>query len=57
MESKCHKRKEVKTMKYDTPEIMVLMPAINAIQTAKATSGSDAPNSKEPPAAYEDWED
>jgi hypothetical protein len=44
-------------MKYETPEVTVLIPAINAIQTAKATSGSDSPNSKEPPAAYEDWED
>jgi hypothetical protein len=44
-------------MKYETPEIRVSVPAIDAIQTAKATKGSDSPNSKEPPAAYEDWEE
>jgi hypothetical protein len=45
-------------MKYETPELTTLTPAINAIQTNKRTSGSDGPTpKKEPPAAaYEDWE-
>ena len=45
-------------MKYDTPELAALTPAINAIQTSKVTIGVDRPNDKEPPtAAYQDWEE
>jgi hypothetical protein len=43
-------------MKYETPEVMVLMPAINAIQGIKGVRDSDS-EVKDAVAAYEDWED
>ena len=44
-------------MKYETPELTALTPAIDAIQVAKLGTGIDG-SSKEPPtSAYEDWED
>jgi hypothetical protein len=54
--NKSHNRKEVKTMKYETPELTALTPAINAIQSgAKQTGGSESPDN-DGQAAYEDWE-
>jgi hypothetical protein len=46
-------------MKYETPQLTTLAPAINAIQTLKASEGmdSDSPPKEPPPPAYEDWED
>jgi len=52
----------VKTMKYETPELTALMPAINAIQgsnPSKVTHGTGdgnqpAPNESNP--GYADWE-
>jgi hypothetical protein len=46
-------------MKYETPELTALTPAINAIQGSKGSSGGDAPppNGRDSTAAYEDWED
>ncbi|MGA2335017.1 MAG: hypothetical protein ABSG08_06540 [Terriglobales bacterium] len=47
-------------MKYETPELTALMPAINAIQTVKTTIGPvDNPvieTRDNGMAAYEDWE-
>lgn len=45
-------------MKYETPELVELTPAINAIQSAKANPGLDSqpPVIKDGSAAYEDWE-
>jgi Asparagine synthase len=56
---KCPQRKEVTIMKYETPELTALTPAINAIQT----SGSkEIPNVVDNPgyeqnSAYADWEE
>jgi hypothetical protein len=46
-------------MKYETPELTALTPAINVIQSAKQTSGhdSDTPQNEPPTSAYQDWED
>ena len=41
-------------MKYETPELVVLPVAIDAIQNTKAIKGPDNP--KDPSPAYEDWE-
>ena len=50
-------RKEVKIMKYETPEITALEPAINAIQ---GSTNNDfvhiADSNNESLAAYQDWE-
>ena len=46
-------------MKYETPEMTALTPAINAILalSGKEGSGSDSPNEvKEIVNAYQDWE-
>jgi hypothetical protein len=44
-------------MKYETPELTALTPAINAIQGPnKGNSGNDNPGSKDSTSAYEDWE-
>lgn len=47
-------------MKYQTPELTALKPAIDAIQTIAAQkpfySGTDGPESRENVGAYEDWE-
>jgi hypothetical protein len=49
-------------MKYETPQLTALTPAINAIQgpgtpTSKTiTTQSDAPGQHESPGAYADWE-
>jgi hypothetical protein len=53
-------RKEVKTMKYETPELTALTPAINAIQAVK----QEPPDIEDHPTlmtesstgAYQDWE-
>jgi len=48
-------------MKYETPELVALTPAINAVQSSgpKSTSFShtDSSPSNEATLAYEDWED
>jgi len=55
-------RKEVKTMKYETPELMVLAPVISAVQTnsqgAKigGTGEGTHPTVNDDTAAYADWE-
>ena len=53
------KDKEVKTMKYETPELTALTPAINAIQQVSTkgipTSG-DNPDNNEGMVGYQDWE-
>ena len=44
-------------MKYETPKLTVLTPAINAIQGLKSTSGIDSPGMEhDATAAYQDWE-
>lgn len=43
-------------MRYETPELTVLMPAINAIQANKDGGPIDNPL-RDVVAAYEDWED
>jgi hypothetical protein len=43
-------------MKYETPELTVLTPAINAIQGAKGRINGDS-EALDTVAAYEDWED
>lgn len=47
-------------MRYETPELTALTPAIDAIQSIKGSSGvTDVPSTnppKEAGAAYEDWE-
>jgi hypothetical protein len=53
------KRKEVKTMKYETPEVTMLSPAINAIQHMgpnKVLEPIADSGLRESPAAYADWE-
>jgi hypothetical protein len=58
-----HKRKEVKTMKYETPELTALTPAINAVQgQPKALKNvvGDSPSPtyiNEFQVGYVDWED
>jgi hypothetical protein len=42
-------------MKYETPELTTLTPAINAIQSPKITGVQD--REKDNTAAYQDWED
>ncbi len=42
-------------MKYETPELTVLTPAINAIQGIKLQQDGDG-SSKDPVVSYEDWE-
>jgi hypothetical protein len=49
-------------MKYETPKLMALVPAINAVQqtlSAKGTSGKEDSivPAKETNLAYQDWED
>jgi hypothetical protein len=44
-------------MKYETPKLTALTPAINAIQNKKNSTGSDTDGKEPPPAAYEDWEE
>jgi hypothetical protein len=43
-------------MKYETPEVTVLTPAINAIQGLKNVTDCDI-QTQDGAAAYEDWED
>jgi hypothetical protein len=43
-------------MKYETPQLTALTPAINAIQVGKETTPT-ADGIREPVAAYEDWEE
>ena len=46
-------------MKYETPELTALTPAINAIQGANKLSTETAdtsPTKNEPNFAYQDWE-
>ena len=57
-----HERKEVKTMKYETPELTALVPAINAVQSSAGAKVSGAQDSQHPRVndillAYEDWEE
>jgi hypothetical protein len=40
-------------MKYEAPELIVLAPAIDAIQTAKQDPGGDLQDDSP---AYQDWE-
>jgi hypothetical protein len=42
-------------MRYEKPEIIILAPAIDAIQGGKSDSTQDNPG-KDSVAAYEDWE-
>ena len=41
-------------MKYETPELVVLTEAIDAIQNTKAIQGHES--QRDPSPAYEDWE-
>jgi hypothetical protein len=52
------KRKEVKNMKYETPEVTALTPAINAIQGVGKTiyEPSDGQHEPDGVSAYQDWE-
>lgn len=47
-------------MKYETPQLFALKPAIDAIQTPPSQkefhTGTDGPNAWENTSAYEDWE-
>ena len=47
-------RKEVKTMKYEKPEVVELKAAIYAVQSGKQPGGDDPAQDNSP--AYEDWE-
>jgi hypothetical protein len=53
--------KEIKAMKYEAPELKVLVPAINAIQTSETHKNSGPLESilvlPDVVAAYEDWEE
>jgi hypothetical protein len=51
-------RKEVRIMRYETPELMASMPAISAIQSTINKKVGDVGDTKdnEGKAAYEDWE-
>ncbi len=42
-------------MTYETPALLTLPPAINAIQSLKAPGGPE-PGPKDPGPSYEDWE-
>jgi hypothetical protein len=44
-------------MKYETPQLIALKPAIDAIEGGKNISPGDSPQNKDVVAAYEDWED
>lgn len=44
-------------MKYETPEVSALMPAISAIQGAKEDHVQDGSETNESISAYVDWED
>jgi hypothetical protein len=44
-------------MKYETPEVTALTPAVNAIQGLKTIHPGDSPQNKDVTAAYADWED
>lgn len=47
-------------MKYETPQLTALMPAINAIQTSdvnKLNSIRDSSHQPDADSAYADWED
>ena len=44
-------------MKYETPELTALVPAINAIQTGKSIPPVNDSGLPESGAAYEDWEE
>jgi hypothetical protein len=62
MESKVHKRKEVTTMKYETPDVTALTPAIIAIQGSGVGPQKDEKSFidsrvLETVPAYSDWED
>ena len=51
--------KEVNTMKYQTPELTALAPAINAVQSTSDKSEQnhlETPFIRETVAAYQDWE-
>jgi hypothetical protein len=54
------RRKEVKPMKYNTPELTRLAPAIEVIETSGSGTKAPTPNvdgaDKEVIAAYADWE-
>jgi len=54
------KRKEVKPMKYNTPELTRLAPAIEVIESMGTGTKAPTPNAdsadKEVIAAYADWE-
>ncbi|MGE5113212.1 MAG: hypothetical protein ACM3JB_20300 [Acidobacteriaceae bacterium] len=43
-------------MKYESPQLTTLTPAVDAIQSIK-NSRSNTDNDKELVSAYEDWED
>jgi hypothetical protein len=44
-------------MKYETPDLKALTPAITAIQNKKDGIGRDGELQEPPPVAYEDWEE
>lgn len=44
-------------MKYETPELTALMPAIDAIQVGKDGSPLDSSDPRDNIAVYEDWEE
>ena len=52
------KTKEVKAMKYETPELTALTPAIDAIQKGSKLHARyrDVPGLNEPISGYADWE-
>jgi hypothetical protein len=54
-----HRGKEVKTMKYQTPELTALTPAMSAIQMGSSKPGRTSLDGidKEEVTAYADWED
>lgn len=41
-------------MRYETPEVVMLPPAIDVIQSPKDTPGPEGPHDGSP--SYEDWE-
>jgi hypothetical protein len=62
LKDEVEQRKEVKTMKYETPELTALTPAINAIQGlgiknehVMVTDGSTSYFNEASP-GYQDWE-
>jgi len=56
--AKDQKRKEVRPMKYEAPELTVLSPAIDAIQMTgnKTHVPQETPTIKDASSAYEDME-